>query len=428
MRVLLITPIFFPEPCYLRGLPFVRELARRGMDVEVLTGFPNYPTGRIYCGYRQRFCYREMLEGVQVIRLPAYLSHDSSGLRRAASYLCMAASMSLQGPLRVARPDLIHVFQGNAALCLPAEIISRICGAPILLDVADLWPESVLDSNMFHLPGGARLLQAWCRHTFRRARHIVALSEGVKARIMERGVSADKVSVLYNWCDAELEKPLPPRENCECYPELKDTFNVIYAGTFGPLQALQTVLEAAERLLTKKPKVRLVLVGGGVEEQALKQIAMQKGLQNVVFIPRQPIEKLNRILALADAVLIHLKNSSLNQVGIPSKVQHCLAIGRPILVGALGCTLRLVEAARAGVAFQPENPVQLAEAIDHLESLPRPAREAMGRRGREFYFRKLSFAMGMDRLVGIYQRTLAYGSHPIGGSVQIDPVLQSGCD
>ena len=425
MRVLLITPIFHPEPSYLRGLPFARELVRRGIDVDVLTGFPNYPQGRLFPGYRQRLCQRETINGVQIMRVPSYISHDSSGWRRAISYLSISASTSVQGPFRGRRPDLVHVFQGIATLCLTADLIHLIRGSPYLLDLSDLWPESVLDSGMFRLPAGAWLLNAWCNHTYRWAKHIVTLSEGVKGKLLERGAPEAKVTVLYNWCDAELEKPLPAREASSDLYGLRDTFNVIYAGTFGPLQALRTVLQAAELVQPRKPRVRFVLIGTGLEEVSLKRLATEKGLQNVIFLPWQPTENLSGILAQADATLVHLKDSPLNRVGIPSKVQHCLAMGKPILIGALGSAPALVEQAQAGIRFDPENAVQLATAVERLEAVPRVEREAMGQRGRDYYLANLSFDIGVTKLIGIYERTLACGGRSIGQRPAISSALQS---
>ena len=405
MRILLITPVFHPEPYYLRGLPFARELVRRGLEVEVLTGFPNYPTGRIFPGWRQRLCHRETVEGVHITRVPLYPSHDGSGLKRAITYLSHTLSMCLQGPFRIRKPDLVHVNQGHATECLPADLIQILRGAPYLLDIQDLWPESVLDSRMLRLPGGKIMLDALCHYTYRRARHIVTLSEGVKVKLVERGVPGKKVSVLYNWCDAEQEKPLPKRGEGPDHFHLHDTFNVVYAGNLGPVQALGTVLEAAALLREKKPRVRFLLIGSGLEETALKKTAAEQGLNNVLFIPRQPIPELNQILAYADAVLVHLKDTALNRVGIPSKVQHCLAIGRPILIGAPGSALEVVERARAGVSFEPGNAQGMAATVERLCDMSHAEREALGQRGREFYLGNMSFDIGMTRLIELYRQT-----------------------
>lgn len=409
VRILLVTPVFYPEPYYLRGLPFVRGLMERGFDVEVLTGFPSYPVGRIYPGYRQRLWQEEICEGVRIIRVPSYLSHDGSGLRRAATYLSMAASMTLLAPIFVRKPDLIHVNQGPATLCLPAKTTASLRKARILLDIQDLWPESVTDSGMLRWSGAVPLLNRWCQWTYRWADHIVTLSPGVRDALVTRGVPQSRITVLYNWCDRLQEAPLPPRGTCEDRYQLGTTFNVIYAGNFGPLQALETVLGAAALLRATNPGVRFVLVGSGLEEASLKRQAAENELDNVRFIPRQPMAQLREILAYADSILVHLRDSPLNRVGIPSKLQHALASGRPVLIGAEGSAAELVRAAGSGIAFEPENAQALAAAVRSLCDMPRDTREAMGQRGRTYYLDHMSFEVGMDRLAQVYRHVCGRG-------------------
>lgn len=404
MRILLITPVFHPEPYYLRGLPFARGLVDRGFDVEVLAPFPSYPQGRIFPGYRQRLWQRELQDGVRILRVPTYPSHDASGLRRIATYLSMTASMTMAGPLLATRPDIVHVNQGPATLCLPAECIRLVRGSRILLDVQDLWPESVTDSNMLHSRLATRMLHGWCRHTFRMAHHILALSSGVRNVLVSRGVPESKITVLNNWCAKDLEEPLPARTGGDDPHGLDPTFNVVYTGNLGPLQALDTVLRAAAQIRQTDPHVRFVLVGSGLAEDSLKRQAEEDGLDNVRFIPRQPAAQLPKILAFADAVLVHLRDSPLNRVGIPSKLQHGMAIGRPVLIGAQGSAAELVQAADAGIAFEPENAAALAAAVRTLSNMPGDAREAMGARGRAYYLEKMAFDVGMDKLAELYRR------------------------
>lgn len=411
MRVLLVTPVFDPEPCYLRGLGFARELLRRGFEVDVLTGFPNYPAGRLYQGYRLRVCQRETFEGVRITRLPHYVSHDASGLRRMLSYLSFAAGSALQGPFRLPRPDLIHVVQGPATLCFPAACIGRRHRAPVLLDVQDLWPESVMASGMVSLPGAERLLHALCHATYRSARHILALSDGVGRLIRERGVPAEKITVLNNWCDVRSEEPLGPRDGAADTHQLGGTFNIIYAGNFGPLQALGTVIEAASRIARRQPEVRFVLVGDGLEEERLKATARSKSVPNVRFVSRMSRAELSELLRFADATLVHLQDSPINRVGIPSKLQHSLALGRPILAGLAGSAAELVLRAQAGITFPPESVEGLVDAVERLCRRTAAERMAMGERGREFYRTELCFEIGMGRLEALYRR-LAGGAAP----------------
>ncbi|HNU30579.1 MAG TPA: glycosyltransferase family 4 protein [Sedimentisphaerales bacterium] len=402
MRVLLITPLFYPEPYYLRGLPFAKGLLERGVEVEVLTGFPNYPKGQIYPGYRMGLWRQEVVEGVRITRVPWYLSHDTSGLKRTLCYLSMALSMALQGPLRAPRVDLVHVNQGPATLCLPADLLRVLRRVPYLLDVQDLWPESVLDSNMLRLPAGARILQYWSNHTYKWARHIITPSEGIRDRLVELGVRGRKVTVVHNWCDQSVEKPLPERDACPDSYRLQGRFNIVYAGNFGPLQALPAIIEGMTLLQNSHPQIQFVLVGDGLDEGILKRAVEERRLRNVRFLPRKPPAELNQILAYADALLVHLRDSPLNRVGIPSKVGYSLAAGRPILIGARGSAPALVARAQAGIAFEPENGPSLAAAARRLYEMPEEGRRALGYSGRKHYLEHLAFNIGMSKLVDVY--------------------------
>lgn len=413
MRVLLLTPLFQPEPNHLKGLAFARELARRGHDVEVLTGFPHYPAGKVYPGYRIRPWMREILDGVPVTRVMMYPSHDRSAVRRMAGYLSFAGSAALLGPPLVARPDVIHVYQGPATLGWPAMEFRMMFGTPYVLDVQDMWPESVTETGTLPFPGVSAVLGAWSKATYRLARKIVVLSDGYKKCLAARGVPPDKIEVVYNWCD---ERSLPEETTEEPDPYgLAGRFNVVYSGNFGTLQALGGVLDAALVVGEKRPDVRFVFVGDGVEESALKKKAAVRGQKNVLFIPRQAPERLGRITARADVLLVHLKDDPLTRMGIPQKTQASLAAGKPVLLAVRGSAAEL--AARAGGAWicRPQDPAALAEAVLGLASLSRNERETMGRRNAEFYRKELAFPIGVGRMAAVFEEAAVRPRRKEGG-------------
>jgi glycosyltransferase involved in cell wall biosynthesis len=263
-----------------------------------------------------------------------------------------------------------------------------------------------MDSNMIRGRGVAAILGWWCRHTYQRANHIAALSSGVKNVLVSRGVPESKITVLHNWCAEELEKPLPSRAHCEDVHGLGSTFNVMYTGNLGPLQALGTVLRAAAQLRSTNPEIRFVLVGSGLEEENLKRQAEEDRLDNVVFLKRQPMGELNGTLAYADAVLVHLRDSALNRVGIPSKLQHGMAVGLPVLIGARGSASELVQHAGAGIAFEPENADALAASVRTLRGMSKAKRDVMGQRGSRFYSENMAFEVGMTRLTKLYRHII----------------------
>ena len=403
MRILLLTPLFQPEPNHLKGLAFARELRRQGHEVEVLTGFPNYPGGRIYAGYRMRWHQCEILDGVAVHRLPLYPSHGNSGVLRFLCYASFAASASVLGPFLVKKPDVVHVYQGPATLVWPALIFRCLSSAAYVLDVQDIWPESVVSSGMFRLPGGEFLLHRWSNHSYRLARKIVVLSQGYKTLLMQRGVSAEKIAVVHNWTD---ETQIQIEESTTVTDDrfgLSGHFNIMFAGNLGRIQGLDTVLSAAELLRAKRPEARFVFVGEGVDAERLKDLATRRRLENVKFIPRQPVSQMGGIFTRASALLIHLKDDPLSRMGIPQKTQAYLAAGRPIIMAVRGDAADLVRRAGAGIICEPENAAGIARAVEELLDMPTKQREALGANGRRFYQRELSFDIGVQRMISVFE-------------------------
>jgi len=396
MRILILSQWFDPEPTF-KGLYFARELHARGHQVEVLTGFPNYPSGRLYPGYRIRPWQNEVTEGIPVHRLPLYPSHDGSALRRAANYLSFAASTALLGPWMITRPDVVYVCN-LVSLSLTTEVLRLFRGQPaIVYDVLDLWPESVTQSGMVRSGLLRDVLGMWSSWAYRRADLVVGHSPGISASLLGRGLEPGRVTTIYNWCDERAIRQSSKDEALARRLGLDHTFNVMYAGNMGAAQGLETVLGAAERLQVSRPAVRFVLVGDGTENTRLKSIAGARGLGNVVFVPRQPASRMGPILSIADALIVHLKDHPLFRITIPSKTQTYLAMGIPIIMAVRGDAADLVHRSGGGVLCQPGDPASIAEAVARLCSMPESDRRKMGEAGRRFYYEELSLERGVTR-------------------------------
>ncbi|MHB1295985.1 MAG: glycosyltransferase family 4 protein [Anaerolineae bacterium] len=400
MRILILSQWFDPEPSF-KGLVFARELARRGHPVEVLTGFPNYPGGKLYPGYRVRLYQREVMDGIPVHRVALYPSHDRSGAHRMLNYTSFGLSAALLGTCLTHRPDVVYVYN-LVTLGLAAGLQRLFRGARIVYDVQDLWPESVASSGMMNHAGLLALLERCCTGVYRGAAHLVTYAPGIREALCQRGISPDRVSLIYNWCDEQAFQPRPRDEQLAASLGLDGTFNVMFAGTMGVMQALDTVLDAAELLQTAHPEVRFVLVGGGVERDRLAQSAASRELGNVVFLPRRPMADMGPVLSLADALLVHLKDDPLFAMTIPSKTQAYLASGIPVIMGVRGDAADLVRRSGGGLLCEPENPYSLAVATEQLLDLGAEERQAMGQAGRAFYERELSFRTGVDQFEAVF--------------------------
>ncbi len=235
MRILLLGQFFDPEPA-VKGLSFAKKLADHGHQVEVLTGFPNYPGGRLYPGYSLRPWRVEVIDGIRINRVPLYPSHDKSGLRRIANYASFALSAATIGLCLVQRPDVIYCYHPPATVGLAAVALSTFKHCPFVYDIQDLWPDTVAASGMLRSRSALAVIDAWCRWIYSRADHITVLSPGFKRRLVERGVPDRKITVVYNWSDESKIRRVNRDEALAISLGMAGRFNLTFAGTMGLVQ------------------------------------------------------------------------------------------------------------------------------------------------------------------------------------------------
>jgi len=397
MRILFVAYYFEPEPNFFMGLPFAKALVERGHEVEVLTGFPNYPGGKVYEGYRIKALQRETLDGVPIIRVPLYPSHDRSALRRITSYVSFALSASTIGVAAVKQADVAYICQGPATIGLPGIVLRLLRGVPFVYDVKDFWPDGPMATGMVKHPFWGWAAGKWCQVIYKFAGKVAVCTPGYKQRLMERGVPEEKLEIIYNWCDESQIRPAGKDPQLAKALGMAERFNVVFAGSIGKPQAMEAVIDAAGILASECPRVQIVLIGTGIEVDSLKQKTTGMGLKNVLFLERQPVSKIGAILSLADVLLVHLMDKPNYRITIPSKTQAYMAVGRPILMGVLGDAADLVTKAKAGLSCEPENPRSIAEAIRKFQAMPQEQLDAMGVNGKRFYGQELSFAIAMEK-------------------------------
>ncbi len=313
-----------PEPTF-KGMPFALALKERGYDVEVLTGFPNWPSGRVYPGYAVKPWRHERMAGIPIVRTALYPSHEASGLKRIASYLSFSISSFLLAPFLLKKADLIYVF--NLVTLGPTALLLKILyRCPVVYDITDLWPDSVLASGMIPQKWLQRALAGWCRFLYRRLDKIVVVSPGYKKILRNGGVPEEKIDEILNWDPGENDPAALPDGPI---PMAVDRFNILYAGNLGKAQALETVLQAAEEIRDECGNVHFTLLGAGVEAERLRGLAADRHLTNVTFLPWVARTQIRNYFGRADALLVHLRDDPIFRSSIPSKTQTCLAAGTP---------------------------------------------------------------------------------------------------
>jgi glycosyltransferase involved in cell wall biosynthesis len=376
-----------PEPAEVpRGI--ATALADAGLEVTVLTGIPNYPTGVVAQGYSPRRTTREVRDGLSVRRTPLYPSHDASALRRLANYASWALSATAlgQGVLRSSSVSLVYSSPATAAL--PAMVARRLWGTPYVLLIQDVWPDSVFDSGFLQGPVerlARRALDALVAATYRHAHHVAVTSQGMVDLLAARGVPRDKLTVVHNW----VAEDAPPQVPTAVIGDLRaswgagqDDFVLMYAGNHGQAQHLEPIVDAFAEL-PDDADCHLVLVGDGVTKT---QLIEQSGEHpRIHFVDPVPQSEMAPLVEACDAQLVSLADRPLFAVTMPSKVQSIMAAGVPMVVAARGDAADVVSSAGAGLAVVPGDRQGLRDAVRRLADMEREERQAMGRRGRSWY-------------------------------------------
>lgn len=394
MKFGLLSQWYDPEPGG-GAVPGVlsRALVARGHDVRVLTGFPNYPTGLLYKGYRQRLRHREHLAGVDVRRVPLYPSHSGRAIPRAANYASFAASAGAQASRHLSDRDALWVFNSPETVGLVATHVSKRHQVPFLLHVMDIWPDSVLDSGM--VPAGRasrmalRLLETMVARTHRSAAAIAVTSPGQRELLISRGGDEERMHYIPVWADEEVFYPRKPDKSLLPSSIGADDLVLMYAGAMGHVQNLEGVVRAAT--MAANAGVHLVMVGSGIAEPGLRTLANELRATNVHFLGRRPPHEMGELVAAADLHLVSLADTPLLRVTMPSKVQSVMASARPIIGWCRGDAADVVRQSGAGLVPESDSPEELAE---HLRTCAedREKLRRWGRTARTYY--DLHFSQG----------------------------------
>ncbi len=410
MRILYVSQYFPPE----MGAPAARaaELsqywARAGHDVTVLTGFPNHPNGLIPREYRsrsRRLFFREQRNGADVVRtwllpLPNRKAHE-----RILNYSSFCLSAALRG-LALPRPDVVIATSPQLLVGLSGWWLARCKNALFILEVRDLWPESLpavglgTDTSLLY-----RSLNRIAGFLYHRADRIVVVTPAFEEHLVKNCyVPHQKISVIENGVDTQTFAPCPAADHRRTLG-IEANFVVSYIGTMGMAQGLETVIHAAALLAKTNPEIIFLMIGEGGEKARLLALARELNLHNLRFLEQQPREKIPAYIGASDACLVPLKKRELFKTVIPSKMLEFMSCERPVILGVEGQARAILEEARAGITIEPENVDALADAIRHLAG-HRELGGKFGRNGREYILRKLSRRQSAEKYMGVLEELM----------------------
>ncbi len=340
----------------LSGNDLVVGLKERGHDVTVLTGKPNYPGGSFFPGYGFFRPVREEYCGMQVLRVPLVPRGGGGRWRLTLNYLSFVMFGSVLGPLLCRSPyDVIFVYEPSPiTVGLPAIVMKGIKGAPLMFWVQDLWPESLSATGAVRSKRVLRWMSGVVRYIYRRCDRVLVQSEGFVPRVEGHGAEPASVRYFPNWAEA-LYRTVKVREDAPERTEMPSGFKVVFAGNVGVAQGFETILAAAEKLRSR-PEIRWIILGDGRIRPYVERRVREMGLEgSFLFLGSRPVESMPRYFALADALLVTLKDDPIFSLTVPTKVQSYLACGRPIVAALNGEGARVVREAGAGIVTPAED-------------------------------------------------------------------------
>ena len=404
MKILFIKQLFYPEPTA-RSLDFALELKKNGHEVQVLTGFPSYPEGKVYKGYKQKFFHREQIEGIDVIRVPIFPDQSGRALFRILNYLSYAISATLLGLPRVSKPDIVFVYQGALPVGIPAMIYKLFRRVPYVYDINDIWPDTLTASGMLKNKVMIGFVRQWCKLTYKMATHITVLSNGFKDKLISRNVKPEKIDVIYHWSRDKAIDITGIKETIK-NKFSSDKFHVLYAGNVGGLQSLYIIIDAFHELFPEYPQLQFSILGDGSEKNNLVKYVNDKQIKNVQFLPRVSSDEVGEYLSCADLLLVHLKDEPLFRITIPSKIIGYLHASKPILLGIKGDAEQLVTDSKAGFIFEPDNVEDFKNKLLMAFNTPRTTLEKMGTDGKVYYDKNFTLDKNTTSYIKIFQKII----------------------
>lgn len=369
MKILFLSHYFPPEgnaPAS-RVYEMCKRWVRDGHEVTVITCAPNCPTGIVYPGYSNQLYRKEVVDGINVVRVWSFIAANKGKIRRSLNFVSFMVSAIVAGMVQK-RPDVLVATSPQFFCGWAGTVVSKFRRLPFLLEIRDIWPESIAAVGAVNKKFLIRILEKLEQMMYASATRVVTVGDGYRNQLARRGVNADRISVVTNGVDREIfDNQHIGGDAVRDKHKLRGRFVCSYIGTIGMACALGVVLKAAKILKEKgRWDINFLLVGDGAFKDKLQHDAKAAGLDNITFTGRLDKNLMPAYLDASDACLVHLKKQELFKSVLPSKMFEAAAMEKPILLGVEGCAREYLDKANAGIAFEPENAEQLVAALEKL--------------------------------------------------------------
>lgn len=395
MKILVVCQYYYPEPFRISDI--CEELVKKGNEVTVLTGIPNYPEGVIYDGYRNGEKREERINGVQVIRCFT-IPRKRGAMYRLLNYYSYALSSSWKVLLNKVKAsdgsefDVVFVNQLSPVMMAYAGMLYKWKhNKKLILYCLDLWPESLAAGGIKKNSLIYKLFDKISGNIYKNCDHILVTSKSFIGYLSQKfAIDEQRFSYLPQYAEKLFQKVASKSSG-------KKTIDLVFAGNIGAVQSVQTIIEAAE-ILKEDKQIIFHIVGGGTDLDRLQNLAKEKALNNVIFYGRRPVEEMPKFYAMADAMLVTLAKDPLLSLTLPGKVQSYMAAGKPIIGAIDGEAKTIVEEAQCGFIGKAEDAKELAENVQKMMQMETAELERMGRNARAFCNNYFSKKVLMDKM------------------------------
>jgi glycosyltransferase involved in cell wall biosynthesis len=396
LNLLISSFVYFPETIGSREHDLASGLVKLGYDVFVITGLPSYPTGVVYNGYNKKANKWEVLDGVNIYRLPYVGERGRSSVKRVFSFILFSLLSLTAVFSQNLKPDVVRANQ----LGLPGYLISKFKRVPLYLEVQDMWPEWSKTSNFSIGNLLYKILDWQQRKIYQSSYKITTISKRFKKHLESKGVTSKKINIISNWASSNSFRVVPKDLNLGIKEGFIDKFNIMYAGNIGSAQGIDILIKSAN-IINENPDIKFVVIGEGLEKDDLEKQAKNLKLKNIRFLGKKSPEELVEYLAWADLLFLPLRKDPVYEVTIPSKTFTYLACGRPILASANGAVADLISELDVGIVVPPEDPESVTLAIQEFMMKDKKSRELLGinaRLAHEKYFDPKILIQNYDQL------------------------------
>ena len=397
MKVLLISQYFYPENFKINDLIF--SLKKRGHEITVLTGKPNYSKTNFFEGYGWKSNDFEIINAIPVYRANLFSRRNGGAIRLFLNYISFAILALIKVRKIKGSFDAIFVYQTSpVTVGIPAIYAKKLFKAPIYFWVQDLWPESLTAAGGVNNKLVLGFFNSLTKWIYNHSKKILIQSDGFRKYVLNQGIPNDKI-IFYPNPTEDFYKPL---QDVKEYQEFfqKEFFNIVFAGNIGEAQSFKTIIEAINNI--KELPVKLIVLGDGRYKETALSLIKEKGLQSHFnFLGSFPPTEMPKFFSHADALLVSLKKEKIFSLTIPAKIQSYLACGKPIIASVDGEGAKIVNDANCGVTSPAEHSLALSKKIKELMALDKSKRSEMGNNGRAYYEKEFDRNNLLEKLVFI---------------------------